>query len=88
MLKQHISIGVFSVYIDTGSPVPNIRQINEVPNTQCLFSRYLGVQLFIIYRIYDYDMLTLSQYSVNTGSRLSNISDVKTRKDGTWSEMT
>jgi hypothetical protein len=31
---------------------------------QYLFSRFLGVsilQLFIIYRIYDYDMLTLSQ---------------------------
>ena len=24
MLKRHISIGVFVVYIDTGSPVPNI----------------------------------------------------------------
>ena len=24
MLKRHISIGVFIVYIDTGSPVPNI----------------------------------------------------------------
>ena len=24
MLKHHISIGVFVVYIDTGSPVPNI----------------------------------------------------------------
>ena len=24
MLKWHISIGVFVMYIDTGSPVPNI----------------------------------------------------------------
>jgi hypothetical protein len=24
MLKRHISIGVFVMYIDTGSPVPNI----------------------------------------------------------------
>ena len=24
MLKRHLSIGVFIVYIDTGNPVPNI----------------------------------------------------------------
>jgi hypothetical protein len=29
MLKRHISIGVFVVYIDTGSPVPNIPSISR-----------------------------------------------------------
>jgi hypothetical protein len=36
----------------------------DLTEHQYLFSRFLGVailQLLIIYRIYDYDMLTLSQ---------------------------
>jgi hypothetical protein len=51
---------------------------------QYLFSGFLSVsivQLLIIYRIYDYDMLTFCHSnSVNTGSRLPICSDVKTRK--------
>jgi hypothetical protein len=113
-LKRRISIGVFVVYIDTGSPVPNIpakscgvadenkkfcfcfwpngndsqqpywklivhlklwkendlswyiSAIRQTVGTehQYLLCRFLGVsilQLLIIYHIYDYDMLTLSQ---------------------------
>ena len=50
---------------------------------QYLLSRFLGVsilQLLITYRIHDYDNWRCHSNSVNTGSRLPNISDVKTRK--------
>ena len=49
---------------------------------QYLTSRFLGVsilQLLIIYRIYDY-LIRCHSNSVSTGSRLPNISDVKTRE--------
>ena len=50
---------------------------------QNLLRCFLGVsilQLLIIYRIHDYDNWRCHSNSVNTGSRLPNISDVKTRK--------
>ena len=50
---------------------------------QYLLSRFLGVsilQLLITYRIHDYDNWRCHSNSVNTGSRLPNISDIKTRK--------
>ena len=51
---------------------------------QYLLRRFLGaslLQLLIFYRIYDYDILSLScSNSVNTGSCVPNISDVKIRK--------
>jgi len=50
---------------------------------QYLLCRFLSVsilQLIIIYCIYDHDMLHCHSNSVNTGSRLPNISDVRTRK--------